>query len=253
MSLKSKLKNNELTVGTWLSLAHPGIAEIIVKAGFEWVTIDMEHSVITVREAEEMIRIIDLGGSVPLVRLSSNDSVQIKRMMDAGARGLIIPMVNSIDDVEKAVAAVHYPGKGTRGVGLARAQGYGAGFHENLNWLKNEAVIIVQIEDINAVENIEAILSCKDVDGYIIGPYDLSATMGLHGQFDHPDVVAALRKIREAGAALKKPGGLHIVEPNPNELKSRINEGFKFLAYSADIRMLDVSCREGLKIRDHTA
>ena len=252
MSLKSKLKNNELTVGTWLSLAHPGIAEIIVKAGFEWVTIDMEHSVITVREAEEMIRIIDLGGSVPLVRLSSNDSVQIKRMMDAGARGLIIPMVNSIDDVEKAVAAVHYPGKGTRGVGLARAQAYGAGFHENLNWLKNEVVIIVQIEDINAVENIEAILSCEDVDGYIIGPYDLSATMGLHGQFDHPDVVAALKKIREAGAALKKPGGLHIVEPNPNELKSRINEGFKFLAYSVDFRMLDVSCREGLKILDYT-
>jgi len=252
MSLKSKLKNNELTVGTWLSLAHPGIAEIMVKAGFEWVTVDMEHSVITVREAEEMIRIIDLGGSVPLVRLSSNDSVQIKRMMDAGARGLIVPMVNSIEDVEKAVAAVHYPGKGTRGVGLARAQAYGAGFHENLNWLENEAVIIVQIENINAVENIEAILSCEEVDGYIIGPYDLSATMGLHGQFEHPDVVAALKKIREAGAALKKPGGLHIVEPNPNELKSRINEGFKFLAYSADFRMLDVSCREGLKIRDHT-
>ena len=84
MSLKSKLKNNELTIGTWLSLAHPAIAEIMLNAGFDWVTIDLEHSVITTREAEEMIRIIDLGGSVPLVRLSSNDSVQIKRMMDAG-------------------------------------------------------------------------------------------------------------------------------------------------------------------------
>lgn len=252
MSLKLKLRKNELTVGTWLSLAHPAIAEIMVKAGFEWVTIDMEHSVITVREAEEMIRIIDLGGSVPLVRLSSNDSVQIKRMMDAGARGVIVPMVNSIEDVEKAVAAVHYPGKGTRGVGLARAQGYGAGFQENLNWLKNEAVIIVQIEDIIAVENIQAILSHQDVDGYIIGPYDLSSTMGLPGQFDHPDVVAALKRIREAGAAMKKSGGIHIVEPNPEELKSRINEGFKFLAYSVDFRMLDVSCREGLKNLGHT-
>ena len=251
MSLKSKLRNNELTIGTWLSLAHPAIAEIMVKARFDWVTIDLEHTVITTREAEEMIRVIDLGGSVPLVRLSSNDSVQIKRMMDAGASGVIVPMVNSLEDVERAVSAVHYPEKGTRGVGLARAQGYGTTFQGNLDWLKNEAVIIVQIEHINAVENIEAILSCDDVDGYIIGPYDLSASMGLHGQFEHPDVVAALKKIREVGAALKKSGGLHIVEPNPEELRSRIKEGFQFLAYSVDFRMLDVACRTGIKIRDN--
>jgi 2-dehydro-3-deoxyglucarate aldolase len=251
MSLKSKLKNNELTVGTWVSLAHPAVAEIMVKAGFDWVTIDLEHSVITIREAEEMIRVIDLGGSIPLVRLSSNDSVQIKRMMDAGARGIIVPMVNSKEDVQKAVEAVHYPGKGTRGVGLARAQGYGVSFHENLDWVKNEAVIIVQIEHIIGVENIEAIFSSDDVDGYIIGPYDLSASMGLHGQFDHPDVVAALKRIREVGATLKKPGGLHIVEPNPEELKYRIEEGFQFIAYSVDFRMLDVSCRTGLQVRDN--
>jgi 2-keto-3-deoxy-L-rhamnonate aldolase RhmA len=251
MSLKSKLKNKELTVGTWLSLAHPAIAEIMVEAGFDWVTIDLEHSVITIREAEEMIRVIDLGGSVPLVRLSSNDPIQIKRMMDAGARGIIVPMVNSQEDVNRAVKAVHYPEKGTRGVGLARAQGYGVNFQENLNWLKNEAVIIVQIEHITAVENIEAILSCDNVDGFIIGPYDLSASMGLPGQLDHPDLVAALKKIREAGEALKKSGGLHIVEPNPQELKLRIEEGFNFLAYSVDFRMLDVSCRTGLQVRDN--
>ena len=251
MSLKSKLKNNELTIGTWLSLAHPAIAEIMVKAGFDWVTIDLEHSVITVREAEEMIRIVDLGGSVPLVRLSANDPIQIKRMMDAGARGVIVPMVNTREDVDRAVLAVHYPEIGTRGVGLARAQGYGAAFQENLDWLKNEVVIIVQIEHINAVENIDAILSCNDVDGYIIGPYDLSASMGLNGQFDHPDVVAALNKTRETGMALKKPGGIHVVEPNPEELKSRIKEGFQFLAYSVDFRMLDVACRTGIKIRDN--
>ena len=234
-----------------MSLAHPAIPEIMVKAGFDWVVIDLEHSVITTREAEEMIRIIDLAGSVPLVRLSSNNPVQIKRMMDAGASGVIVPMVNSLEDVERAVSAVHYPEKGTRGVGLARAQGYGTTFQGNLDWLKNEAVIIVQIEHINAVENIEAILSCDDVDGYIIGPYDLSASMGLYGQFEHPDIVAALKKIREVGAALKKSGGLHIVEPNPEELRSRIKEGFQFLAYSVDFRMLDVACRTGIKIQDN--
>jgi 2-dehydro-3-deoxyglucarate aldolase len=104
---------------------------------------------------------------------------------------------------------------------------------------------------VEAVKNIKEILSCDDVDGYIIGPYDLSASMGLAGQFDHPDVVAALKKIREVGAALKKPGGLHVVEPNPEELKSRIKEGFQFIAYSVDFRMLDVACRTGMKIRDN--
>ena len=106
MSLKTKLENHELTIGTWLTLAHPAIAEIMVKAGFDWITIDLEHSVITIREAEEMIRIIELGGSVPLVRLSANDPVQIKRVMDAGAHGVIVPMVNSKEDVEQIVSAV---------------------------------------------------------------------------------------------------------------------------------------------------
>ncbi len=251
MSLKTKLKNHELTVGTWISLAHPAIAEIMVKAGFDWVVVDLEHSVITLREAEELIRVIDLGGSVPLVRLSTNDPVQAKRVMDAGAHGIIVPMINSKEDVAKAVASIHYPDKGVRGVGLARAQGYGTKFHEYAEWLKKEAVFVIQIEHVEAVKNIKEILSCDDVDGYIIGPYDLSASMGLAGQFDHPDVVAALKKIREAGAALKKPGGLHVVEPNPEELKSRIKEGFQFIAYSVDFRMLDVACRTGMKIRDN--
>ena len=133
---------------------------------------------------------------------------------------------------------------------MARAEGYGVALHEYMEWLKKEVVIIVQIEHIDAVKNIEAILSSDDIDGYIIGPYDLSATMGLPGQFEHPDVVAVLKKIRDAGMLLKKPGGLHIVEPNPEELASRIKEGFLFLAYSVDFRMLDVSSRAGLKIRD---
>ena len=250
MSLKTKLKKHELTVGTWLSLAHPAIAEIMVKAGFDWVTIDLEHSVIATHEAEEMVRIIELGGSVPLVRLSANDPVQIKRVMDAGAHGVIVPMVNSKEDVEKIVSAVHYPNKGVRGVGLARAQGYGAKFHEYREWLQNESVIIVQIEHVDALKNIKEILSCDDVDGYIIGPYDLSASMGLAGQFDNPDVVKALQSIKEEGSIAQKPGGLHIVEPDQEELKLRIDEGFRFLAYSLDERMLDVSCRDGLKFRD---
>jgi 2-dehydro-3-deoxyglucarate aldolase len=250
MQLKSKLKNNTLTVGSWITLAHPAIAEIICQRGFDWVVIDLEHSVITIREAEELIRVVDLCGNTPLVRLSSNDPVQIKRVMDAGAAGIILPMVRSLEDINMAFSAIHYPPTGTRGVGLARAQGYGTRFQEYKNWLGENAILIAQIETIDAVNNIDSILSSDKVDGYLIGPYDLSASMGVPGDLDHPDVSTAMKKIKGAGLSANKPGGLHVVEPDPEKLNSLISEGFLFLAYSLDTRMLDVSCMEGLKVRD---
>ncbi len=246
MNIKSKLINNELTIGSWITIAHPAIAEIMAKAGFDWLTVDLEHSVITIREAEELIRVINLHNIPSLVRLTENDASQIKQVMDAGANGIVVPMVNYKADAEKAVAAVYYPPKGKRGVGLARAQGYGATFNNYRDWLDNEAVIIVQIEHIEAVNNLEEILAVEGIDGYIIGPYDLSASMGMPGKLEHPDVIEAIEKIKTIGTAMNKPGGLHVVEPNTEQLRQSIEKGFKFLAYSLDIRMLDVSCRHGL-------
>ena len=109
MFLKRKLSQNEITIGSWITLAHPSIAEIMACAGFDWLVVDLEHSVITIKEAEELIRVINLCGVVPLVRLSINDSVQIKRVMDAGAHGIIVPMVNNRAEADTAVAAVYYP------------------------------------------------------------------------------------------------------------------------------------------------
>src|SRR3989338_4134653 len=111
-SVKVRLKEHRLVVGSWVTLAHPAIAEIMADAGFDWLAVDLEHSVITLREAEELIRVISLKGIVPLVRLSSNDPVQIKRVMDAGSTGVIVPMVNSREDVMRAIDGVYYPLKG---------------------------------------------------------------------------------------------------------------------------------------------
>lgn len=249
-SLKERLKARELTVGTWLTLAHPAIAEIMAKAGFDWVTIDMEHSVITIREAEELIRVIALCGVSPLVRLTSNNADQIKRVMDAGAHGVIVPMVNSELDARRAVDSVYYPTRGKRGVGLARAQLYGAYFDQYRDWLSREAVVIVQVEHIDAVKNMESILFVENVDGYIVGPYDLSASMGIPGQFQHPDMAAAVAKVKETGSRMNKPGGMHIINADPEELEKRIAEGFTFLAYSLDGRMLDTVCKAGLARAD---
>ena len=246
-NLKTKLKERQTTIGSWITLAHPAIAEIMAKAGFDWLAVDMEHSVITIREAEELIRVIDLCDVVPLVRLSANDPVQIKRVMDAGAHGVIVPMVNSAAEAEQAVLAVRYPPQGARGVGLARAQGYGASFDRYLDWVNREVVVIVQVERIEAVNNLEAILAVEGVDSFIVGPYDLSGSLGVPGQFDHPLMKEAMQRIETVGAASGKSLGIHVIEPKPDELKNRIEQGYRFVAYSVDIRMLDCACRRALE------
>jgi 2-dehydro-3-deoxyglucarate aldolase len=250
--LKKTLNSGGLAVGGWITLAHPAIAEIMARSGFDFVVVDLEHSVSTISDAGQLIRIIDLCGVAPLVRVTSNDANQIKRVMDAGAHGIIIPMLNSAEEARRAVSAVRYPVKGTRGVGLGRAQGYGVSFHEYRAWLESSSVVIAQIEHVDAVEALEDILSVEGIDGYIIGPYDLSASMGLPGQFEHPHVVAAMERINRVGKEMNKPGGVHIVEPDPGQLRSRVAEGFRFIAYSVDFRIIDVACRQGLAaVKEH--
>lgn len=247
VSLKKKLKDGNVTIGSWITLGHPGIAEIMALAGFDWVVVDLEHSVMSIDTAGDLIRIIDLCGIAPMVRLTSNHPDQIKRVMDAGAHGIVVPMVNSADDAMRAVAAVRYAPKGSRGVGLARAQGYGVDFKEYFEWQEHSSVVIVQIEHRDALDNLDAILTVPGVDGFIIGPYDLSCSMGIPGQFEHPDLIAALNKILAAGKRLGVPSGLHIVEPDAPRLAQSIQQGYCFIAYSVDIRLLDVGVRQGIQ------
>lgn len=245
-NLKEKFKN-KVSIGSWITLAHPAIAEIMAKSGFDWLAVDLEHSVITIREAEELMRVISLSGVTPLVRLTSNDPNQIKRVMDAGAHGIIVPMVNSPEQARMAVESIKYPPYGKRGVGLARAQGYGCNFNDYLEWQHEGSIVIVQVEHIDAVNNLEEIFSVKGIDGFIIGPYDLSGSMGIPGQFEHPDFLAAMKKIRKISSEMNMTGGIHVIEPEPSQLKKRIEEGYRFIAYSLDVRMLDVTCRNGLE------
>lgn len=245
-SLKKRLRAGDTTLGSWITLGHAGIAEIFARAGYDWLVVDLEHSVISIDVAGDLIRTIDLCGVTPLVRLTSNHPDQIKRVMDAGAHGIVVPMVNSPEDAANAVAAVHYGPKGNRGVGLARAQGYGTRFAEYLAWQADEPVVIAQIEHRNAVARLEQILRVPGIDGFIVGPYDLSCSMGIPGRFDHADFLAALQRIREVGQAVGAPAGIHIVEPDPSRLAQCLGEGYRFIAYSVDIRILDVGARAGL-------
>ena len=245
--IRENIRNgSELLLGSWLALGNEAIAEILCKANFEWLCIDIEHSTCSLETTERLVRVIDLSGKTALVRLSSNNAVQIKRVMDAGAHGLIVPMVNSKEDVLKAYKAMHFAPLGYRGVGLARAQGYGTKFKEYHAWNKTCPPLIIQIEHIDALDNLEEILACDEIDAYMIGPYDLSASMGIPGEFDNPKLIEALERIKAVAKKYNRTPGYHIVEPDTRELENKISEGYKFIAYSVDFRMIDVSARAAI-------
>jgi len=248
MNLKEKLKSGLPVVGTWLTLPVPAVSEIVSKAGFDWASIDMEHSCLSLAQCQELIRTLDLCGTSPLVRLSSNDAIQIKRIMDAGAHGVIVPMVNTLEDVKKAHQAMHYPPVGNRGVGLARAQKYGADFKGYWEWQKNNSLLIVQIEHKNALENLDEIFASQLMDAYMIGPYDLSASLGVPGEFDHPKVTEALELIEKKANQHKITKGVHIVEMDPALLEKNLRAGYKFIAYGVDFRVLEKNFRQAHQI-----
>ena len=251
MGLKKKIKELKPTFGSWLTIGDPIVAEIMAKSGFEWLTIDMEHSAITLDIAQNLIRIIELSGCVPLVRVCENNPIDIKRVMDAGAHGIIVPMVCTKEEAEQAVKSVKYPPIGFRGVGLARAQKYGFDFERYKKWLEKESIVIVQIEHINAVHNLESILSVKGVDGCIIGPYDLSGSLGLPGDYDNPKVAKELKKIEEICKKMKKPLGMHIIPPDYKIIKEHMKKGYTFLAFSLDTLFLGTICKKQLdKIKE---
>ncbi|WP_415397870.1 HpcH/HpaI aldolase family protein [Sulfurimonas sp. CS5] len=249
--LKNKLQNNQLTVGSWITMGNASVVEVMATAGFEWLCIDMEHTSIDLSTAKMLITTIQANNMKALVRVSKNEEVAIKKVMDMGADGIIVPMVKSKEEAQMAVDFVKYPPTGKRGVGLYRAQGYGTKFEEYKKWVEEEAVIIAQIEHIEAVENIEEILSVEGIDGTIVGPYDLSGSMGVPGDYFRDDVQEAIIRVKNACKKYNKPYGFHVIESDPSKLQSRIDEGCTFLAYSVDFFFLGDMAREGMnKIKE---
>ena len=243
------MKNNNITIGTWITLSHFSIPEILSEAKFDWLCIDMEHSVIDYYEAEQLIATIQSKNITPYVRVGENNPRIIKRVLDAGAQGLIIPMINSKEDAIKAVNAAKYPPSGKRGVGLARAQKYGLGFEEYLKKANTEIKIIAQIEHIDAINNLESILKVDGIDGTMIGPYDLSGSMGKPGKYNDKDVQDVLEKYKTISKKIKnKVMGYHVIEPDYKEVLKKINEGYNFISFSLDTLFLGTKCIEEMNL-----
>lgn len=241
--LKERMKQRELTIGSWITFSDPAVAEIMARAGFDWLTVDMEHSGLSAGHAQEIIRVLDLCGVPPLVRVMENNADLIKRFMDMGAHGVIVPMVNSRQDAEKAVGAVQYPPAGSRGVGLARAQRYSMDLAGYMTWNREQSIVIVQIEHICAVENLEAIMDVDGVDAMMIGSYDLSGSLGRPGDFDHPSVREALEQVYRVSKARGYLMGQHVVKPEPRLVLEAIERGIRLVGFSDDFLFLGESCR----------
>jgi len=250
-SVKQAIRNGKVTIGSWITFPSPTVAEIMAQAGFDWLTIDLEHSPIGMESVHHLIQVIDLCGCVPMVRLPSHDPVYIKRVMDAGARGVIIPSVSTPGDALRVKDNVKYPPLGKRGMGLARAQGYGERFLEYVEEINQEAIIIAMIEDRTGVENIKAILQIKDLDGVLIGPYDLSGSLGVPGQFDHTLMKEAEEKVLHASKEEGVAAGFHVIHPSIDDVKRKIERGYTFIPYSADMILLGRTCRSSVEELRH--
>jgi 2-dehydro-3-deoxyglucarate aldolase len=248
-NIRKLLKDDRPVIGSWLNSASPVIAELMAATGFDFLTVDVEHSAVDLVQTQALFQAIRSGNPrcAPLVRLAGNSYAETKRYLDAGAAGVIAPFINTAEQAQELVRAVKYPPVGMRGVGFCRANVYGMKLKESVTAANEETFVCVQIEHIEAVRNIDTILQVPGVDAVIIGPYDLSASMGLTAQFDHPDVIGAIDVI---GAACKRhgiAGGIHVVQPDSADVVRRYRDGYRFIAYSLDITMLMNACLSGLR------
>lgn len=227
------MRSGGATIGTWLQLPSADVAEIMGAAGYDWVAVDLEHGAFSRSQLPDMFRAIALGGAAPFARVAHCDMTAIKASLDSGARGLIFPMIESRDQLDTAIGYALYPSSGMRGVGFCRGNLYGKNFEEGLKQAE-KTLFVAQIEHIRAVDSIDDILSHPRLDAIMVGPYDLSGSMGCTGEFDNPRFTAALARIEEAAARHNIPMGLHIVSPDPKQLSQRIEQGYRFIAYGLD-------------------
>jgi 2-dehydro-3-deoxyglucarate aldolase len=236
-SLRTRLRSGGATIGSWIQIPHPSIAEIMGQAGYDWVAIDLEHGAIGLHQIPDLCRALELGGTLPLARLACGHSKDCKQALDAGVGGVIVPMIESAEQLTAVRDYCRWPPAGHRGVGFSRANLFGKHFDA----YREEAqapLLVAMIEHIRAVENLDAILQVAGLDAVLIGPYDLSASMGMTAQFDERAFTDALQRIQTLSQHHRVPCGIHVVQPQPMALQQRLSEGYRFIAYSLDAAFL---------------
>ena len=242
-----KKQSKKINIGSWITSFNPSAVHLMSSMGFKWLCIDMEHSTITFDQMSVLISTIENNQSIPFVRVGSNDKLNIKKALDAGAKGIVVPMVNTLKDAKSAIESTYYYPRGKRGVGLSKASNFGYNFEK---YVKNESKkiqLILQIESIEGINNLEKILDLKNISGTLLGPYDLSSSLGVIGKLESPLVKKAIKKYEEISNKKKVPMGIHVAQPDLNKIKLAYKKRYKFVASGTDMIFLGNSCKEFLK------
>lgn len=237
---RARLKRGEKLLGTMVTLASPVAAEILSGVGFDWLFVDGEHGPLDSGDILGILQAADPRVAC-VVRVPAGDEVAIKKVLDLGASGVIVPQVNTAEQAADVVRFSRYAPLGARGVGLARAHGYGLRFQEYMESANEHVAVVVQAEHAIAADNIESIVKVPGVDAVLLGPYDLSASLGHTGQLDHPSVVAAIDHITKTCQAAKMPLGYFGV--NAAAVKPFIARGYTLIVAGVDTLLLGAGAK----------
>jgi len=237
------LVERRVTVGSWVQINNPTAAEVLANAGYEWIGLDIEHTDIDVGSLTGLLRGMYGRGAVPVARVATNEVMAIRRALDMGVQGVLVPLVSTADDARRAVAAAKYPPQGVRGFAFCRANDWGVDFARYAASANDEIAVVVMIESKEGVENIDAILAVDGVDGVFIGPYDMSGSYGIPGQTGDPIVRNACREVVRACDRAGKSAGLHVVDPTPEAVRGALDDGFTLICLGVDTVFLNQGAR----------
>jgi 2-dehydro-3-deoxyglucarate aldolase/4-hydroxy-2-oxoheptanedioate aldolase len=242
---KKKLQEGKPLFGTIITLGQAAVAEMLSNCAFDWLWIDMEHAPLSLEKVQQLLQAKSDRCSA-LVRIPANDDVWIKRVLDLGADGIIVPQVKTGEEAERAVSAAKYPPIGIRSVGIARAHGFGMDFTNHVQEANNQIAVILQVEHKTAVQNIESIIAVPGVDAIVIGPYDLSGSLGKLGQIQDAEVQQAIESVRCACRRAKIPIGIFAL--NPDQAATYVAREYQLLAVGIDVHYLWSSAKAGLDV-----
>ena len=236
--LKQKFANREKIFGGWISYREPAIAETFAKAGFDFITIDMEHTTISIDDANRIITSVQSENCVCIPRQVSHNNDYMKPLLEAGADGIMIPMVNTIAEADLILKNFKFPPLGKRSFGVNRAHGYGADFDRYITTWNSSGLFLIQIESITAVENIDSLVATKGLDAVMIGPFDISGSLDVPGQIDHPKVRDASRQVVDACEKAGMSCMTQLSNVTDYAVEDAFSQGFTSIVMGSDLFIL---------------
>lgn len=241
-NLKERLKKGEAVHGCWLNMGSTISTEVVGSVGFDWVLFDLEHGVGTESALVPQLQALGNDNAVPIVRIESHEPARVKRVLDAGVKGIMFPQIQNADEARIAIENMYYPPVGKRGFAkMVRATQFGKNFEDYYEFAKNNLLGIIQIETIESLNHLDEIANIEGADVLFLGPADLSLALGIFGQWDHPLFVEAVQKIGDAATKAGKAAGTIFFDINQYDFFYK--HGFRFLASGSDMTFLSQGAR----------